>query len=135
MATKVVVVGAGPGGYVAALKAASMGAKVSVVERAQVGGTCLHWGCIPTKALRASAMALDTARRLEEYGIASGGEPAPDLAAIMARKQKVVDTQTLGIERLFYRLGGGAGERTGQPGRRGPLGSDTSRGISLCPGL
>ena len=135
MATQVVVVGAGPGGYVAALKAASMGAKVSVVERAQVGGTCLHWGCIPTKALRASAMALDTAKRLGEYGITPGGEPAPDLAAIMARKQKVVDTQTLGIERLFHGLGGGAGERPGPPGRRGPPGGDPARGLALCPGL
>ena len=105
MTTRLVVVGAGPGGYVAALKAASLGAKVTVVERAQVGGTCLHWGCIPTKALRASAMALDTDRRLKEYGITPGGEPAPDLAAIMARKQKVVDTQTLGIERLFQAWG------------------------------
>ncbi|MCB2192320.1 MAG: dihydrolipoyl dehydrogenase [Deltaproteobacteria bacterium] len=105
MATQVVVVGAGPGGYVAALKAASLGAKVTVVEQARVGGTCLHWGCIPTKALRASAVALDTARRLGEFGITPGGEPTTDLAAIMARKQKVVDTQTLGIERLFQSWG------------------------------
>jgi dihydrolipoamide dehydrogenase len=105
VASQVVVVGAGPGGYVAALKAASLGARVSVVERARVGGTCLHRGCIPTKALRASAMALDSARRLAEYGLIPGGEPSLDLGAVMARKQKVVDIQTTGIERLFKAWG------------------------------
>ena len=105
MASRVIVVGAGPGGYVAALKAASLGAQVTVVERARVGGTCLHWGCIPTKALRASAMALDQARGLGEYGLVPGGEPSLDLAAVMARKNKVVDTQTTGIERLFQAWG------------------------------
>ena len=101
MASTVVVVGAGPGGYVAAIRAASLGARVSLVERAQVGGTCLNWGCIPTKALRTSALALDQARRLGEYGLKAGGEPSVDLAAVMARKNKIVDTQTKGLERLF----------------------------------
>ncbi len=101
MADTVVVVGAGPGGYVAAIRAASLGARVSLVERARPGGTCLHWGCIPTKALRTSALALDQARRLGEYGLKAGGEPSVDLAAVMARKNKIVDTQTKGLERLF----------------------------------
>jgi len=143
VATQIVVVGAGPGGYVAALKAASLGAKVTVVERAQVGGTCLHWGCIPTKALRASAMALDTAHRLHEYGITPGGEPTPDLVAIMARKQKVVDTQTLGIERLFQAWGvelvsgsarlDGAGRLAVTPPEGSPLALNYER-LILAPG-
>ncbi|BEQ15524.1 dihydrolipoyl dehydrogenase [Desulfoferula mesophila] len=143
MATQVVVVGAGPGGYVAALKAASLGAKVTVVERARVGGTCLHWGCIPTKALRASAMALDTARRLSEFGLAPGGDPVVDLAAVMTRKQKVVDTQTQGIERLFQAWGvelvqgsarlDGAGRLEVTPPEGGPLALDYER-LILAPG-
>ncbi|MBU1274729.1 MAG: dihydrolipoyl dehydrogenase [Proteobacteria bacterium] len=143
MASKLVVVGAGPGGYVAALKAASLGAKVTVVERARVGGTCLHWGCIPTKALRASAMALETARRLEEYGITPSGASAPDLAAIMARKQRVVDTQTQGIERLFKAWGvelvsgqarlAGAGRLEVTPPEGSPFALDHER-LILAPG-
>ncbi|MCF8032760.1 MAG: dihydrolipoyl dehydrogenase [Desulfarculaceae bacterium] len=105
MANRVIVVGAGPGGYVAALKAASLGAEVKLIEQAEAGGTCLHWGCIPTKALRASAMALDQARRLEEYGIQAGGEPRANLSAVMARKDKIVATQTTGLGRLLAAWG------------------------------
>ncbi len=61
------------GGYVAALKAAQLGASVSVIERDEVGGTCLNWGCIPTKSLLASAEALSHARRLDEFGIDASG--------------------------------------------------------------
>jgi len=65
---KLTIIGAGPGGYVAALKAAQLGAQVTVIEDTEVGGTCLNRGCIPTKALVASAEALHKARSLDEYG-------------------------------------------------------------------
>ncbi|MEW5744338.1 MAG: dihydrolipoyl dehydrogenase [Nitrospirota bacterium] len=102
---KLVILGAGPGGYVAALKAAQLGAEVTVIESDEVGGTCLNWGCIPTKALVASAEALHTARRLEDYGIAVAGSIAPDIARIMERKNKIVATQVKGIRSLFKSWG------------------------------
>jgi len=76
---RVVVLGSGPGGYVAALKAAHLGAQVSVIEKDEVGGTCLNWGCIPTKTLIASTEALRNARNLSEYGIDSSGPVFPTL--------------------------------------------------------
>ena len=69
MAKKVVVVGAGPGGYVAAIRAAQLGADVTVVEADKVGGTCLNRGCIPTKALLHSAELYEELKRCEKYGI------------------------------------------------------------------
>ncbi|MGD8562415.1 MAG: dihydrolipoyl dehydrogenase [Desulfarculaceae bacterium] len=105
MSVKVTVIGAGPGGYQAAIRAAQLGAQVNVVEKAQVGGTCLHWGCIPTKTLRATADALETARRLSEFGISGGGEFACDLEAIRQRMANVVKPQAQGIEKLFQAYG------------------------------
>ena len=87
---KVVVVGAGPGGYVAALRAARHGAAVTLVEKDLIGGTCLNRGCIPAKTLLASAHALSQARSGEEYGFAVAGEITPDLNRIMDRKERVV---------------------------------------------
>ncbi|HMK55946.1 MAG TPA: dihydrolipoyl dehydrogenase [Dissulfurispiraceae bacterium] len=98
---KVAIIGSGPGGYVAAIKAAQLGAQVTVIEKEEVGGTCLNWGCIPTKTLIASAEALHKARRLSEYGIEMPGEARPDMSRIMERKDKVVATQIKGIRSLF----------------------------------
>ncbi|MGO9380157.1 MAG: dihydrolipoyl dehydrogenase [Dissulfurispiraceae bacterium] len=98
---RLAIIGSGPGGYVAAIKAAQLGAEVTVIEKDEIGGTCLNWGCIPTKALSASAEALHKARRLAEYGIQMSGEASPDIAKIMERKDKVVATQAKGIRSLF----------------------------------
>jgi len=100
-----VIIGAGPGGYVAALKAAQLGASVTVIERDEVGGTCLNWGCIPTKSLLASAEALSHARRLDEFGIDATGDFAPNIARIMERKNRIVATQAKGIHALFKSSG------------------------------
>lgn len=97
----VVVIGAGPGGYVAALKAAQLGAAVTVIERDEVGGACLNWGCIPTKSLLASAEALAQAKRLDDFGIDCSGEASPNIAKIMERKNRIVGTQVKGIRALF----------------------------------
>lgn len=102
---KIAVLGGGPGGYVAALKAAQLGAQVIVVESSEVGGTCLNWGCIPTKALLASAEALHKARNLSDYGIELNGSVTPNLSLIMERKNKVVSTQVKGIRALFKSWG------------------------------
>ena len=85
----IVIVGAGPGGYVAALRAAQLGAKVAVVENDQVGGTCLNWGCIPTKALIRSGRVAALIRGAKEFGV-TVGDMSIDYAAMSARKDKVV---------------------------------------------
>lgn len=97
----VVIIGGGPGGYVSAIKAAQRGAKVAVVEKAELGGVCLNRGCIPTKTLLASVEALRTAKRLDEFGIAMSGELKPDISSMHARMRKVVDTLVKGIAGLF----------------------------------
>ena len=98
---RLAIIGSGPGGYVAAIKAAQLGAEVTIIEKDEVGGTCLNWGCIPTKTLSASAEALSKVRRLAEYGIEMSGEVSPNISKIMERKDKVVSTQTKGIRSLF----------------------------------
>lgn len=102
---KLTIIGAGPGGYVAALKAAQLGAQVTVIEDTEVGGTCLNRGCIPTKALVASSEALHKAKNLEEFGIEVTGDINPNLSKIMERKNKVVSTQVKGIRSLFKSWG------------------------------
>ncbi len=102
---KLTIIGAGPGGYVAALKAARLGAQVTIIEDAEVGGTCLNRGCIPTKSLIASVEVLQKAKRLNEYGIDIQGEIHPNLTKIMERKDKIVATQVRGIRSLFKSWG------------------------------
>ncbi|MHB8781068.1 MAG: dihydrolipoyl dehydrogenase [Candidatus Geothermincolia bacterium] len=92
----VVVIGAGPGGYPAAIRAAQRGASVAIVEKQKVGGTCLNWGCIPTKTLLASAELVAHAREGESFGVKISGIE-PDWGAIQARKQSVTDTLVKGI--------------------------------------
>ncbi|MBI5632455.1 MAG: dihydrolipoyl dehydrogenase [Nitrospirae bacterium] len=95
------VLGAGPGGYVAAIRAAQLGARVTVIEDDEVGGTCLNWGCIPTKTIIASTDLLAKVRNLEHFGIDLTGEVIPDLSRIIDRKNKVVSTLVKGIRGLF----------------------------------
>lgn len=102
---RVVVIGAGPGGYVAALRAAQLGAEVTVVERDLVGGTCLNRGCIPTKTLMASVEALAKARGGEEFGFRLAGDPEPVWPAMQARKSRVVEQLRSGIHLLFKKAG------------------------------
>ena len=98
----VVVIGAGTGGYVAAIRASQLGLKVAVVERApQLGGTCLVWGCIPTKALLENAHALKVAQDAAEWGVTGVSSPGIDMARVHERKNKIVTGLTKGIEFLF----------------------------------
>ncbi len=95
------VLGAGPGGYVAAIRAAQLGAHVTVIEDQEVGGTCLNSGCIPTKTIIASTDLLAKARDLEDFGIELMGEVIPNLSRIIDRKNTVVSTLVKGIRGLF----------------------------------
>jgi dihydrolipoamide dehydrogenase len=95
-----VVIGAGPGGYVAAIRAAQLGMKTAVVERDQVGGRCLNYACIPAKAVLRVADVLSEIREAGEFGI-TVSEPTIDYAAVSARRQKVISTLTGGVAGLF----------------------------------
>ncbi|EHP46389.1 dihydrolipoyl dehydrogenase [Odoribacter laneus] len=95
-----IVIGSGPGGYVAAIRAAQLGMNVAVVERAELGGICLNWGCIPTKSLLKSAQVLDYARHAEAYGV-QVMEAQPDFNAIIARSRGVAEKMSKGIQYLF----------------------------------
>ena len=100
----VVVIGAGTGGYVAAIRCAQLGKKVAVVEKQRaLGGTCLIWGCIPTKALLEHAHALKVIRDAKEWGvtIAATAAPVVDMNQVQARKDRIVNGLTRGVEFLF----------------------------------
>jgi dihydrolipoamide dehydrogenase len=98
------VVGGGPGGYVAAIRAAQRGLSVALVERADVGGVCLNWGCIPTKTLLRSAAVLEAARRAEEFGLIIDGV-RPDVGLLAKRRDAVVSKLRGGTETLLTKRG------------------------------
>jgi dihydrolipoamide dehydrogenase len=93
----VIVIGAGPGGYVTAIRAAQLGFKTAVVEREHLGGICLNWGCIPTKALLRSAEALHIASHARSYGLVLEGTVRPDMAAIVKRSRGVAGQLNGGV--------------------------------------
>jgi dihydrolipoamide dehydrogenase len=96
-----IVIGSGPGGYVAAIRASQLGMKVAVVERSELGGICLNWGCIPTKALLKSAQVFDYMKHAADYGISVQGEVSPDFEAIVKRSRGVADGMSKGIQFLL----------------------------------
>ena len=98
--TKILVLGGGPAGYVAAGRAAQLGAEVTLVEAREIGGTCLNRGCIPTKAMVAGAARLHEARRAAEYGV-EVGDVRLDFAAFMARKEAVTAQLRDGVAHLL----------------------------------
>src|SRR6201996_8171330 len=95
-----VVIGSGPGGYVAAIRAAQLGMKSAVIEKDRVGGRCLNYACIPAKAVLRVADVLTEVREADEYGIVVG-EPKVDYAGVSARRDKVIKTLTGGVAGLF----------------------------------
>lgn len=97
----VIVIGAGPGGYPAAIRAAQLGASVAIVEKEQLGGTCLNWGCIPTKALIGGAAILSQVKHAERHGFVTGAEIIADYAAMIAHKDQVVDKLKNGVRHLL----------------------------------
>ncbi len=126
----VLLIGSGPGGYVAAIRASQLGFRVGVVEKENLGGVCLNWGCIPTKSLLKSAQVFEYARHAAEYGVALEGEVKPDFAAMVKRSREVAEGMSKGIRFLFKKnnietltgtgklLGGGKVEITGSGGEK-----------------
>jgi dihydrolipoamide dehydrogenase len=96
-----IIIGSGPGGYVAAIRASQLKLKVAVVERAELGGICLNWGCIPTKSLLKSAQVFNYLNHASDYGITISGEVKPDFGAIITRSRNVADSMSKGIQFLF----------------------------------
>src|SRR5947209_13787067 len=99
-----IVIGSGPGGYVAAIRAAQLGMKTAVIERDRVGGRCLNYACIPAKAVLRVADVLQEVRDAGDFGI-EVGEPTVDFAAVGQRRQRVVTTLTGGVSGLFKKNG------------------------------
>jgi dihydrolipoamide dehydrogenase len=96
-----IIIGSGPGGYVAAIRASQLKLKVAVVERAELGGICLNWGCIPTKSLLKSAQVFEYLTHASDYGITISGEVKPDFTAMVARSRNVADGMSKGVQFLF----------------------------------
>ena len=100
MAYDVVVLGSGPGGYPAAIRASQLGKKVAIVERESLGGICLNWGCIPTKALLKSAQVYEYAKHATSYGI-NVENPTPNFGGVITRSRGIADKMSKGIQFLM----------------------------------
>ncbi len=105
MSFDIIIIGSGPGGYVAAIRASQLGKKVAVVERAEVGGICLNWGCIPTKALLKSAQVFNYIKHANNYGINIEGEIVADYNAMVERSRGVAANMSKGVQFLFKKHG------------------------------
>ena len=96
-----IIIGSGPGGYVAAIRASQLKMKVAVIERAEIGGICLNWGCIPTKSLLKSAQVFEYLSHASDYGITVTGEMKADFGSIIARSRSVAEGMSKGVQFLF----------------------------------
>lgn len=97
----VIVIGSGPGGYVTAIRSAQLGLKTAVVEKAELGGVCLNWGCIPTKSLLKSAQVFDYLTHAEDYGVTIEGQAKPDFSKMVSRSREVAGGMSKGIQFLL----------------------------------
>ena len=101
----IIIIGSGPGGYVAAIRASQLGKKVAVIERAEIGGICLNWGCIPTKALLKSAQVYNYMKHSSNYGVSVEGEIIADFEAMVERSRGVAANMSKGVQFLFKKHG------------------------------
>ena len=100
MAYDVIVLGSGPGGYPAAIRASQLGKKVAIIEKESLGGVCLNWGCIPTKALLKSAQVFEYAKHAADYGI-NISNPTPNFEGVIKRSRGVADKMSKGVQFLM----------------------------------
>src|ERR671917_714986 len=99
MAYDVIVIGSGPGGYVAAIRAAQLGFKTGIIEKESLGGICLNWGCIPTKALLKSAQVYEYIKHAQDFGIEASGKQ--NFGAVVKRSRGVADKMSKGVQFLM----------------------------------
>src|SRR5215217_3124514 len=99
MAYDVVLIGTGPGGYVAAFRASQLGLKTAVIEKESLGGICLNWGCIPTKALLKSAQVMEYIKHAKDFGIEATGQH--NFEAVIRRSRGVADKMSKGVQFLM----------------------------------
>ena len=97
----ILILGSGPGGYVAAIRASQLGMKVAIIEKAELGGICLNWGCIPTKALLKSAQVFNYAKHAVDYGVKIEGNVTADLKAMVERSRGVAENMSKGVQYLL----------------------------------
>ena len=97
----ILVLGSGPGGYVAAIRASQLGMKTAVIEKSELGGICLNWGCIPTKALLKSAQVFNYTKHAADYGVKIEGDVTPDLKGMVERSRGVADGMSKGVQYLL----------------------------------
>ncbi len=105
MNNKIAILGAGPGGYIAAIRAAQLGANVTLIEKGSLGGTCLNWGCIPSKVFKQTADTLQTLRHAADFAIIADTEIRCDMPALVARKERIIGIQAGGIQALLKKNG------------------------------
>ena len=96
-----IIIGSGPGGYVAAIRASQLGLKTAIVEKSKLGGICLNWGCIPTKSLLKSAQIYQSILHAEEYGIDVSGTINPDISKMVERSRNIAETMSKGVQFLL----------------------------------
>src|SRR5277367_3778844 len=100
MSYDVIVIGSGPGGYVAAIRASQLGLKTAIIEKENLGGICLNWGCIPTKALLKSAQVFEYLNHAKDYGI-NVSDAKADFGAVVKRLRDVADGMSKGVQFLM----------------------------------
>ena len=105
MPVKIIVIGGGPGGYIAALRAAALGGSVSLIEKENLGGTCLNRGCIPSKIMKNTADIFLKFKKSDTFGINVQGSVSPDMKSLMEKKNKIIETQRTGIAALLKNNG------------------------------
>jgi dihydrolipoamide dehydrogenase len=119
MSYDLIVIGSGPGGYVAAIRASQLGLKTAIIEKAELGGICLNWGCIPTKALLKSAQVFEYLLHAQDYGVKASGVEA-DFPAIIKRSRTVADSMSKGVQFLLkkYKVEVIVGTAKVKPGKK-----------------
>lgn len=101
MAYDIIIIGSGPGGYVAAIRASQLGMKTAIIEKENLGGICLNWGCIPTKALLKSAQVFEYLNHARDFGIKTDAKPEVDFKSVVKRSRDVADSMSKGVQFLM----------------------------------
>src|SRR4029078_92361 len=130
MTYDLIVIGSGPGGYVAAIRASQLGLKTAIIERNELGGICLNWGCIPTKALLKSAQVFEYLMHAQDYGVKASGVEV-DFDAMVKRSRGVADAMSKGVQFLLkkYKVEVIVGTAKVMPGKKVEVSNDGKKDV------